>query len=154
MLCAKIGWNWVSGSIEENYKFSHFRYYIPLERAKPPHLNKLESTLSKDALCQFGWNWPNGSREDENVKSLWTDGQTYRESIRKDHLSFQHKWVKNNYIHVFFLFLVEIGQVVLKINQKYEKLQKQRQNSHGIWYTNNDNTCWMSQEETSSLQTS
>ena len=25
----------LSGSVEENYKFSHFRYYLPLERAKP-----------------------------------------------------------------------------------------------------------------------
>ena len=25
---------------------------------------------------KFGWSWPSGSGEDENVKSLQTDGQT------------------------------------------------------------------------------
>ena len=62
-------------------------------------------------LCaKFGWNWLSGSwEEDENVKSLQTDGQTYRQidgrtdrrtddgqqAIRKAHLSFQLRWGKN-----------------------------------------------------------
>ena len=36
--------------------------------------------------AKFDWNLPSGSREeDENVKSLQTDGQT---AIRKTHLNF------------------------------------------------------------------
>ena len=32
--------------------FSLFRYYLPLEKGRVLHLNKLESPLPKDALCQ------------------------------------------------------------------------------------------------------
>ena len=49
--------------------------------------------------AKFGWNWPNGSgEEDENVKSLQTDGQTdeWQQVIRKAHLSFQLRWAKND----------------------------------------------------------
>ena len=57
MLCAKFGWNWLSGSGEEDFfnfvnVFSLFRYYLPLEKGGALHLNKLESPLPKDALCQ------------------------------------------------------------------------------------------------------
>ena len=31
--------------------FSQFRYYLPLEKGKTHHLNKLESPSPKDALC-------------------------------------------------------------------------------------------------------
>ena len=54
-------------------------------------------------LCaKFGWNWPSGSREeDENVKSLQTDGQTDdgRQVIIKAYLSFQLRWAKNQQWH-------------------------------------------------------
>ena len=63
-------------------------------------MNKLESPSPKDALCQL-WlklHWPSGSgEEDENVKSLQTDGRMdgwtddARQVIRKAHLSFQLK---------------------------------------------------------------
>ena len=53
-------------------------------------------------ICaKFGWNMPSGSgEEDENVKSLQTDGRTDRQTdvqqvIRKAHLSFQLRWAKN-----------------------------------------------------------
>ena len=58
MLCAKFGWNWLSGSGEEDFLISSmyfwlFRNYLPLEKGGALHLNKLESTLSKDASCQI-----------------------------------------------------------------------------------------------------
>ena len=81
--------------------FLLFHFYLPLEKIEPLHLNKLESQSPKDALCKFGWNWPSGSwEEDENEKSLQTDGQTDRrtddgqQAIRKAHLSFQLRWAK------------------------------------------------------------
>ena len=47
------------------------------------HLNKLESPLPKDALCQFGWNWLSGSgEEDENMKILWQQQQGPRRQWR------------------------------------------------------------------------
>ena len=56
MLCAKFGWNWPSGSGEEDFLissmyFSLFRYYLPLEKGRALHLNKLESPSPKNALC-------------------------------------------------------------------------------------------------------
>ena len=73
MLCAKFGWNWLSGSGEENLKnfvndFLLFRNYLPLEIGVALHVNKL--------CAKFGWNWPSGFREeDEIVKSLQADRQ-------------------------------------------------------------------------------
>ena len=57
MLCAKFGWNWPSGSGEEEIfnlvnVFSLFRNYLPLEKVGAFHLNKLESPSPKDALSQ------------------------------------------------------------------------------------------------------
>ena len=57
MLCAKFGWNWLSGSWEEDFLilspyFLLFRNYLSLEKGRVLHLNKLESSSPKDALCQ------------------------------------------------------------------------------------------------------
>ena len=56
MHCAKFGWNWLSGSGEEDLnfvsEFSLFCNYLPLEKGGTLHLNKIESSLPKDALCQ------------------------------------------------------------------------------------------------------
>ena len=57
MHCVKFGWNWPSGSGEEDFKipsmyFQLFNNYLPLEKGRALHLNKLESPSPKDALCQ------------------------------------------------------------------------------------------------------
>ena len=57
MLCANFGWNWTSGSGEEDFKnfvnvFLLFHNYLPLEKGGALHLNKLEFPLPKDALFQ------------------------------------------------------------------------------------------------------
>jgi hypothetical protein len=54
-----------------------FRYYLPLEKGDPLHLNKLESPPPKDDLCQVWlklaqWLW----RRSRKCKSLQTDGRT------------------------------------------------------------------------------
>ena len=88
--------------------FSLFLNYLSLNMymCEAFHLNKLESTSPKDALCQVllilaPWFW---RREDENVKSLQTGGRTTdgrqtdrqtddgRQVIRKAHLNFQVSW--------------------------------------------------------------
>ena len=61
MLCAKFGWNWLSGSGEEDFLilsmfFPYFCNYLPLEKGGALHLNKLESPSPKDALCQVWLN--------------------------------------------------------------------------------------------------
>ena len=68
MHCTKFGWNWHSGSGEEDFLISsmHFRYYIiisPWKRVGPFIWTNLNS-LHRRMLCiKFGWNWPSGSGE-------------------------------------------------------------------------------------------
>ena len=55
-LCAKLGWNWPSGSVEEDFKkfvneFSLFRY-LSLEKGVTHQLNTLESLSPMDTSCQ------------------------------------------------------------------------------------------------------
>jgi hypothetical protein len=68
--------------------FLLFRYYLPLEKGDPLHLNKLESPTPKDDLCQVWlklaqWFW--------NVKVYrQTDGrQTMGDQISSLELSVQ-----------------------------------------------------------------
>ena len=98
MLCAKFGWNWSSGSGEEDFLISsiYFCYFVifyPWKRAGPFIWTNLYA-LHPNMLCaKFGWNWPGGSgEEDENVKTRTDDGQ---QPIKKAHLSFQLRWAKN-----------------------------------------------------------
>ena len=94
----------------------YFRYFViisPWKRAGHFIWTNLNSLDPRMLCAKFGWNWPSGSgEEDENVKSLQTDGRTDRQTdgqtdrqtddgrqvIRKAHLSFQLRWAKNSYI--------------------------------------------------------
>ena len=100
MLCAKFGWNWLSGSGEEDFLVSsmYFHYFViisPWRRTGPFIWTNLNALYPRMLCAKFGWNWPGGSgEEDENVKSLQTDGRTDRQTdrrkvIRKANLSFQ-----------------------------------------------------------------
>ena len=81
-------------------------------------------------MTGFGWNCPSGSvEEEENVKSLQTDGQTddRRQVIRKAHLSFQLKWAKKGdkdflitlssweCLHYYHIFGLKTGTVLCSI---------------------------------------
>ena len=67
MLCAKFGWNWHSGSGEEDFLissmyFCYFKIISPWKRVGPFiwTLNPLHPMM----LCaKFGWNWHSGSGE-------------------------------------------------------------------------------------------
>ena len=107
MLCAKFGWNWFSGSGEDDFLilsmfFHYFCNYLPLEKGGALHLNKLESPSPKDALCQVWlnlaqWFWRRRWKC-EKFTDRRTDRQTDRQTddgrqvIRKAHLSFQLRW--------------------------------------------------------------
>ena len=74
ILCAKISWNWLSGSGEENFLISsmHFHYFViisPWKRAVGPfiwtNLNPLYPRMHCD---NFGWNWLSGSGEEKIFK--------------------------------------------------------------------------------------
>ena len=82
MLRAKFGWNWSSGSEEDDflsfqYNFNIFAIISPWERVLlfiRSNVNPLHPMIF---CAKFGWNWPSGSWEkEENVKSLQTDRQT------------------------------------------------------------------------------
>ena len=76
MLCAKFGWNWLSGSGEEVVLIAsmYFHYFViisPWKRARPFIWTNLNPLHPRMLCAKFGWNWPSGSgEEDENVKSL------------------------------------------------------------------------------------
>ena len=90
-------WFWRRGFLYFVNEFSLFRTYPPWKRAGSFIWGNL-ITLHQGILCaKFGWNWPSGSgEEDENVKSLQTDGQTDRDDgrqvIRKANFSVQLRW--------------------------------------------------------------
>jgi hypothetical protein len=91
---------WVWGRFLKIFSvFLLFRDYLPLEKGYPFHLNKLESPLPNDNLCQdlsklTQWFW----RRSRKCKSLQTYRQTDagQQAIRKAHLSFQLRWTKND----------------------------------------------------------
>ena len=87
----------------------YFRYFLiisPWKGVWPFIWTNLNPHHPRMLCAKFGWNWPCCSwEEDENVKSLQTDGQTDRQTdrrtddgqqaIRKSQLSFQLRWAKN-----------------------------------------------------------
>ena len=76
MLCAKFGWNWPSGSGEEDFLISstYFRYFViisPWKRAGPFIWTNLNPLYPRMLCAKFGWIWPSGSwEEDKNVPSF------------------------------------------------------------------------------------
>ena len=102
IICTKFDWFWPAGSGEDfflNFSvFLLFCYYLPLEKGYPLPLKTLESSPSKDDLCQVWLKlvqrfW----RRSQKCKSLQTDGRTDdgQRAIRIAHLSFQLRWAKN-----------------------------------------------------------
>ena len=82
MLCAKFGWNWLSGSGEEDFWISsmYFRYFniiCPWRRVGTFIWTNLNPLYPRILCAKFGGKWPSGSgEEDKNVKSLQTDRRT------------------------------------------------------------------------------
>ena len=70
MLCAKFGWNWPSGSGEENvFSLSmHFRNFVIIsswKRAGTYIWSNLNPLHPKMHCVKFGWNWPGGSGQED-----------------------------------------------------------------------------------------
>ena len=61
--CAKIGWNWLSGSWEEDFLISsmYFRYFVivsPWKRLGPFIWTNFNPLNPKMLCAKFCWNWP------------------------------------------------------------------------------------------------
>ena len=90
-------------------------HYLLYENFMVLHLNKLESPLPKDALCQFGWNWPSGSGEEVFlIPSVYF---CYFLIISPWKRAGPFIWTNLNPLHPRLCFgpsVVEIGSVVLE----------------------------------------
>ena len=94
MLCARVGWNWPSGSGEKDFLIlsMYFRSFIiicPWNRTGPfvwIHFNPLYSRMlcAKFGLKLAQWFW----------RRSWKCVNDRQEVIRKAHLSFQLRWAK------------------------------------------------------------
>ena len=97
MNCAKFGWNWPSGSVEDDFSnlSMYFHYFVIISpwKSAGPFIWTILNSLKLRMLCaKFGWNWPSGSWEEvENRKSLQTDGRTDRQT-RDDRRSEKLTW--------------------------------------------------------------
>ena len=65
MLCAKFGWNWLSGSREED-----FQIISPRKSAGPFIWNDLNLLHPRMHCAKCCWNWPSGSWEEVFFKIL------------------------------------------------------------------------------------
>ena len=71
--CAKFGWNWPTGSGEEDLKhlsmyFRNFVIISPWKRARHFFWTNVNPLHPKKICAKFGWNW----EEDENEKKFTT----------------------------------------------------------------------------------
>ena len=85
-------WFWRRRFLNFVSLFSLFGNYFHLEKGVALHLNKLFSSLSKDALCQF---WLKLAQLfPEKMMKMW---KIYRQMTgnQKAHKSFQLRWAKN-----------------------------------------------------------
>ena len=78
MFCAKCDWN-LPSILEEIFKFRHYTFAIsllsPLRKGLDPSFEQNWIPFIQGCFV-LGWNWPSASgKEDENVKSLQTDGR-------------------------------------------------------------------------------
>ena len=70
MLCAKFGWNWLSGSGEEDFLilsmyFCFFVIISPWKRSGPFILTNLNLLHPRMHIDKFGWNWSSDSGEED-----------------------------------------------------------------------------------------
>ena len=125
MFCAKISWNWVIGSGEENFLISsmHFRCFIiisPWKRA-----GTFIWTNYNPLRAKFGWNLLSCSEEDFLISSMYFHFFIIFSPWKKGggH-SFEQTWIP--FTQEYFVpSLVEIVPVVLEKNMYMWKVYRQ-----------------------------
>ena len=84
--------------------FSQFLNYLPLEKGRALHLNKLESPSRKDTLCQVWlklaqWFWRRRWKREKFRTTTTTTTDNRQLLIRKAHLSLRLCWAKKKNIN-------------------------------------------------------
>ena len=83
-------------------------------------LNRFESPLPKDALCQVGWNWPSGSGEvDVQISSMYFHYLIILSPLGKGHGPLLKQTLIPFTQGCFLVNFNEIGPVLLKIWNVY-----------------------------------
>ena len=97
ILCAKFGWNWLSGSWKDDFKFCQCMYvFISLGKGRDPSFEQFWFPLTQNALCQVWLELGQCSQTDR-----WTTGN------QKSSPVLQLRWAKIDYgntwsLHVCF----------------------------------------------------
>ena len=119
MHCAKFGWNWLSGSGEEDslissMYFHHFVIISPWKMAGPFIWTKLNPLHSRMHCAKFGWNWLSGFREEDSlISSMYFHHFVIISPLKRRGLSFEQNWIPFTQ-GCFVPNLVETGSVVLE----------------------------------------
>ena len=138
MLCAKSGWNWLSGSKEEYFLISsmYFCYFViisPWKRVGPFIWTKLNPLHPRILCAKFGWNWPCGSGEEDFLISSIYFRYIIIISPRKRARPFIWKtWIPFTQGY-FVRSLVEIGPVVLGKKMKMWKVNRRTDRQTKRW---------------------
>ena len=127
MLCAMFGWNWPSGSGEEDFKYFQYNFTIsllfPLGKGRGPSFEQTSFPSTQGcfvpSLVEIG---PVVLDKKSKIGKVYrqTDGWTddEQQAIRKAHLSFQLRWAKNhlnkNSIHINIQSCVSIESSINK----------------------------------------
>ena len=123
-LC-QFSWNWLGGSGEEGFKFLLFHNYLFLEKGVAFYLNKLESPLPKDALCQV---WLKFAQWFLRRRCLQTDRQTTNAQKSSLELSAEvslNYWIIANTIWSWFwIFQIWIMKGIQEITPLSTEINK------------------------------
>ena len=129
MLCAKFGWNWLSGSREEDFQISsmYFNYFViisPCKRAVPFIWTNLNPLHPRMLCAKFGWNWPSGSgEEDFLISSMYFRFFVIISPWKRAWPIIRTNW--NSFAQECFVpSFVEIGSVVLAKKRKMWKVYR------------------------------
>ena len=95
MLCAKFGWNWPSGSCEDDFQMlsMYFCYFViisPRKRACPFIWTNLNPHPLRMLCSKFSWNWPFGSGVRRWKCGKFTDRQTDDRRLERLAWAFTH----------------------------------------------------------------
>ena len=151
MLYANFGWNWPSGSGEEDFQvlsmyFLYFSFLSPLEQT-------CESPSPNNTFCaKFCWNWPSGFGEDcfkdivqivqkdsfirnsDSIKSfpLWCPRYWY-----SNYVFIQNRQYLMYFVNFFQPSYILLSEILYKINRHVKKWVHKYKWTHVTWPSHN-----------------